>query len=54
MESHLEEIEAGKDNYASIIDYAVNSLIESLILFRKNEPEIGAKIANAAKLLKNI
>ena len=54
MESHLEEIEAGKDNYASIIDYAVNSLIESLILFRKNEPEIGAKIAKAAKLLKNI
>jgi hypothetical protein len=33
-EGQLEGIEAGKDSYASVIEYAANSLIASLIIFR--------------------
>lgn len=52
-EGQLEGIEAGKDSYASVIEYAVNSLIASLII-RTNESDIGLRISNAAKLLHNI
>ena len=52
MEGQLGDIEAGQDNYASVIKYAVNSLIESLILLKKNESDIGLRISNA-KLLHN-
>jgi hypothetical protein len=38
-EGQLEGIEAGKDSYASVIEYAVNSLIASLII-RTNESDI--------------
>jgi DNA topoisomerase-1 len=51
MEGQLGDIESGQDNYASVIKYAVNSLIESLILLKKNESDIGLRISNAAKLL---
>jgi DNA topoisomerase I len=53
MEGQLGDIEAGQDNYASVIKYAVNSLIESLILLKKNESDIGLRISNAAKLSYN-
>jgi DNA topoisomerase IA len=53
MEGQLGDIEAGQDNYASVIKYAVNSLIESLILLKRNESEIGLRISNAAKLSHN-
>jgi DNA topoisomerase IA len=53
MEGQLGDIESGQDNYASVIKYAVNSLIESLILLKKNESDIGLMISNAAKLLNN-
>jgi DNA topoisomerase I len=53
MEGQLGGIESGQDNYASVVKYAVNSLIESLILLKKNESAIGLKISNAAKLLNN-
>ena len=53
MEGQLGDIEAGQDNYASVIKYAVNSLIESLILLKKNESDIGLRISNAMKLLHN-
>ena len=51
MEGQLGDIESGQDNYASVIKYAAKSLIESLILLKKNESDIGLKISNAAKLL---
>jgi DNA topoisomerase-1 len=53
MESQLGDIESGQNNYASVIKFAVNSLIESLILLKKNESDIGLRISNAAKLLSN-
>jgi DNA topoisomerase-1 len=53
MEAQLGDIESGHDSYASVIKYAVNSLIESLILLKKNESDIGLRISNAAKLLSN-
>ena len=53
MEVQLGDIESGQSNYASVIKYAVNSLIESLILLKKNESDIGLRISNAAKLLSN-
>jgi hypothetical protein len=53
-EGQLEGIEAGKDSYASVIEYAVNSLVASLIIFRTNGSDIGLRISNAAKLLHNI
>jgi DNA topoisomerase-1 len=53
MECQLGDIESGQSNYASAIKYAVNSLIESLTLLKKNESDIGLRISNAAKLLSN-
>jgi DNA topoisomerase-1 len=53
MEGQLGDIEAGRNNYASVVKNAVNSLIESLILLKKNESDIGLKISSAAKLLSN-
>jgi DNA topoisomerase I len=53
MEGQLGDIESGQSNYASVIKYAVNSLIESLILLKKNESDVGLRISNAAKLLSN-
>ena len=51
MEGQLGDIESRQDNYASVIKYAVTSLIESLIRLKRNESEIGLRISNAAKLL---
>jgi DNA topoisomerase IA len=51
MEGQLGDIESRQDNYGSVIKYAVNSLIESLIRLKRNESEIGLRISNATKLL---
>lgn len=50
MEKQLEKIEANEDNSVSVIEYAVDKLIESMVLFREKEIYIGQQITNAVAI----
>ncbi|HXV46167.1 MAG TPA: DNA topoisomerase I [Nitrososphaera sp.] len=48
MEEQLELVEQGSADGVSVIEKAVDKLIESLAAFMEKEPDIGAKIGDAA------
>lgn len=48
MEEQLEKVEQGEQDSATVIEYAVDRLIESLAAFRDGQAEIGRQIGGAA------
>lgn len=48
MEEQLEKVETGKTDSLSIIEPAVNTLVESLALLLEKEIEVGEKVGDAA------
>jgi DNA topoisomerase-1 len=48
MEEQLELVEQGSADSVSVIEQAVDRLVESLAAFMEKEPDIGAKIGDAA------
>jgi DNA topoisomerase-1 len=49
MEEQLERVERGGQDAASVIEFAVDKLVESLAAFRDGQAEIGRQIGGAAK-----